>query len=299
MRERLGYPLLKTEWTVGEQPPLLEGKPACRLLEHREARRSRRGGDGEEPPLRDRRRGAARRRSSCRRWRTSEPRVTERSRRPRLDARRGPDLRHAAPAGGARRGRGGPQPRRDTRGARPVGQGGLRRGRASPPGRRRSSPRRQGVAVDRLAPGADAQGRVPRRARSRRRAGRRSALLPERARTPRCTASTSGSRMRWGDVEQAFARPLHWIVALFGQEVVPVVFADVKSGRTTLRAPLPRRPAPIELHRARRTTRRRSRRRTWSPTSPSARRACCTEAAAAAKRGRRAAAARMRPWWTR
>ncbi len=28
MRERLGYPLLKTQWTVGEQPPLLEGKAA-------------------------------------------------------------------------------------------------------------------------------------------------------------------------------------------------------------------------------------------------------------------------------
>jgi glycyl-tRNA synthetase beta chain len=39
--------------------------------------------------------------------------------------------------------------------------------------------------------------------------------------------------MRWGDVEQAFGRPLQWIVALFGAEVVPVVFADVKSGRQT------------------------------------------------------------------
>ena len=28
MRERLGYPLLKTQWTVGEQLPILEGKPA-------------------------------------------------------------------------------------------------------------------------------------------------------------------------------------------------------------------------------------------------------------------------------
>jgi len=28
MRERLGYPLLKTPWTVGEQPAILEGKPA-------------------------------------------------------------------------------------------------------------------------------------------------------------------------------------------------------------------------------------------------------------------------------
>ncbi len=39
--------------------------------------------------------------------------------------------------------------------------------------------------------------------------------------------------MRWGDVEQAFGRPLQWIVALFGSEVVPVIFSDVKSGRQT------------------------------------------------------------------
>jgi len=39
--------------------------------------------------------------------------------------------------------------------------------------------------------------------------------------------------MRWGDVEQSFGRPLQWIVALFGAEVVPVVFSDVKSGRQT------------------------------------------------------------------
>jgi len=39
--------------------------------------------------------------------------------------------------------------------------------------------------------------------------------------------------MRWGDVEQTFARPVQWLLALFGQEGVPVVFADVKSGRMT------------------------------------------------------------------
>jgi len=40
--------------------------------------------------------------------------------------------------------------------------------------------------------------------------------------------------MRWGDVEQTFARPVQWLLALSGQEVVPVIFADVKSGRMTL-----------------------------------------------------------------
>ncbi|HLL53418.1 MAG TPA: glycine--tRNA ligase subunit beta, partial [Myxococcaceae bacterium] len=39
--------------------------------------------------------------------------------------------------------------------------------------------------------------------------------------------------MRWGDVELAFARPVHWVVALFDGQVIPVVLGDVKSGRTT------------------------------------------------------------------
>ncbi len=39
--------------------------------------------------------------------------------------------------------------------------------------------------------------------------------------------------MRWGDVEQSFGRPLQWIVALLGTEVVPVTFSDVKSGRVS------------------------------------------------------------------
>src|SRR5215218_6634377 len=39
--------------------------------------------------------------------------------------------------------------------------------------------------------------------------------------------------MRWGDVETAFARPVQWIVALLGGDVLPVIFGDVKSGRST------------------------------------------------------------------
>ncbi|MCP3144955.1 glycine--tRNA ligase subunit beta [Pyxidicoccus xibeiensis] len=39
--------------------------------------------------------------------------------------------------------------------------------------------------------------------------------------------------MRWGDVDVAFARPVQWVVALLGGDVLPVVFGDVKSGRTT------------------------------------------------------------------
>ncbi|MBZ4416614.1 glycine--tRNA ligase subunit beta [Myxococcus sp. RHSTA-1-4] len=39
--------------------------------------------------------------------------------------------------------------------------------------------------------------------------------------------------MRWADVDVAFARPVQWLVALLGGDVLPVVFGDVRSGRTT------------------------------------------------------------------
>ena len=37
--------------------------------------------------------------------------------------------------------------------------------------------------------------------------------------------------MRWGDHDYAFVRPVHWIVALFGGEIVPLEAYGVKSGR--------------------------------------------------------------------
>lgn len=36
--------------------------------------------------------------------------------------------------------------------------------------------------------------------------------------------------MRWGDLEVRFARPIHWIVALFDGIVVPFVFGNIESG---------------------------------------------------------------------
>lgn len=39
--------------------------------------------------------------------------------------------------------------------------------------------------------------------------------------------------MRWGTMRQLFSRPVRWICALLGEEVVPVRFADVEAGRTT------------------------------------------------------------------
>lgn len=52
--------------------------------------------------------------------------------------------------------------------------------------------------------------------------------------------------MRWGEVEQSFARPVHWILALLGTEVLPLVFADVASGRFT-RGHRFLAPEPIEV----------------------------------------------------
>jgi glycyl-tRNA synthetase beta chain len=39
--------------------------------------------------------------------------------------------------------------------------------------------------------------------------------------------------MRWADRDEAFVRPVHWILARFGGAVVPLEFAGVKSGDTT------------------------------------------------------------------
>ena len=40
--------------------------------------------------------------------------------------------------------------------------------------------------------------------------------------------------MRWGSGTTRFIRPIRWIVALFGDDVVPVRFAGVEAGRTTV-----------------------------------------------------------------
>ena len=40
-------------------------------------------------------------------------------------------------------------------------------------------------------------------------------------------------RMRWGDLEAEFVRPVHWVVLLFGNEVIETEILSVKSGRET------------------------------------------------------------------
>ncbi|MTI81461.1 MAG: glycine--tRNA ligase subunit beta [Firmicutes bacterium] len=39
--------------------------------------------------------------------------------------------------------------------------------------------------------------------------------------------------MRWGDLDYRFARPIHWIIALFGEDIIPFTVADLASNRFT------------------------------------------------------------------
>jgi len=39
--------------------------------------------------------------------------------------------------------------------------------------------------------------------------------------------------MRWGDYEVRFARPIRWLVALFGEQIVPVSHVGLQAGRTS------------------------------------------------------------------
>lgn len=39
--------------------------------------------------------------------------------------------------------------------------------------------------------------------------------------------------MRWADLDVSFGRPVQWLVALFGEEVLPLTWAGLRAGRTT------------------------------------------------------------------
>jgi glycyl-tRNA synthetase beta chain len=77
-------------------------------------------------------------------------------------------------------------------------------------------------------------------------AGQPAAELLPRALSEVVHGLTFRKSMRWGDVEQSFARPVQWLVALHGSSVVPLVFGDVESGRET-RGHRFLDPAPIPL----------------------------------------------------
>lgn len=53
-------------------------------------------------------------------------------------------------------------------------------------------------------------------------------------------------RMRWGNREEEFVRPVHWIVLLFGDEVVPAKVLGIQAGRET-RGHRFHHPQPIAL----------------------------------------------------
>jgi glycyl-tRNA synthetase beta chain len=46
-----------------------------------------------------------------------------------------------------------------------------------------------------------------------------------------CVAVPFRKSMRWGELDATFGRPVQWLVALLGEEVVPVTFAGVKGAR--------------------------------------------------------------------
>lgn len=54
---------------------------------------------------------------------------------------------------------------------------------------------------------------------------------------------------RWGCTEERFVRPVRWLLALWGEHVIPVAFAGLSAGRTTYGHRLIA-PAPIEVAKA-------------------------------------------------
>lgn len=56
-------------------------------------------------------------------------------------------------------------------------------------------------------------------------------------------------RMRWGNSHEEFVRPVHWLVALFGDTVIDCMMMGITAGRTTY-GHRHHNPEPIELDRA-------------------------------------------------
>ena len=53
-------------------------------------------------------------------------------------------------------------------------------------------------------------------------------------------------RMRWGTLEESFVRPVHWLVMLLGDQVVPAAFFGLEAGRET-RGHRFHHPAPLYI----------------------------------------------------
>ncbi len=58
------------------------------------------------------------------------------------------------------------------------------------------------------------------------------ALLPG-VLTAACARVSFAKAMRWANLDTAFGRPVQWLVALLGGDVVPFSFAGISAGRTT------------------------------------------------------------------
>ncbi|MGE0277987.1 MAG: glycine--tRNA ligase subunit beta [Nitrospiraceae bacterium] len=70
-------------------------------------------------------------------------------------------------------------------------------------------------------------------------------LLPELVRQ-QVAALPVPKRMRWSDLEETFVRPVHWLVLLYGEEVLPLRLFGLDAGRVT-RGHRFLRPGPIYL----------------------------------------------------
>ena len=82
---------------------------------------------------------------------------------------------------------------------------------------------------------------------ARRTVGGASALDVLKDTVPSIIAALSfPKRMRWGEGGFAYARPMHWIVALLGGEVIPFRVGMVESGRMT-RGHRVHGPGPFEV----------------------------------------------------
>ncbi|HEX7664685.1 MAG TPA: glycine--tRNA ligase subunit beta, partial [Polyangiaceae bacterium] len=79
--------------------------------------------------------------------------------------------------------------------------------------------------------------------------GREASALLGQALAEVCAAIPFRKSMRWGDGDATFGRPVQWLVALFGADVIDVAFAGVRSGRVT-RGHRFLAPAPFEIAKA-------------------------------------------------
>ena len=142
-------------------------------------------------------------------------------------ARRTPFVRHAAPArrAGARSRR--HAARADHQAQGPAGQRRLRQGRHTHgrPRQVRGEMRRRG----RRAHARDRrQGRIPVFRRQQARASNREPAAGHRAAFARRAADPEAHAL--GRIEREFVRPVHWLVMLYGEELIPARILDTDAG---------------------------------------------------------------------